>query len=148
MYGLVTLTTNGALRDVIVRFSPQGVPGVFFDARSSTMATVAPDAGQENYTTSQSTTDQTNAPAVNLPAATYNITVLGLNGQPDPRFSGFTVSGGATVTVAGGDQQRKNNCWFRLRQGGHHVIQRRSLHVHVGFMPHQGRCNLILGELL
>lgn len=108
VYGLVTLTTNGALRDVIVRFTPQGAPGVFFDARSGLSSTAAPDAGQENYTTSLNTTDQTNAVAVNLPAATYAISVMGLNGQPDPRFSGFTVTGGASVTVAGSDQQRKN----------------------------------------
>lgn len=108
VYGLVTLSTNGAPRDVTVRFTPQGAPGVYFDSLSSTSTSTAPDAGQKNYTTSANTKDQTAAVAVNLPAATYTISVLGTNGLPDPRFSGYTVSGGATVTVAGNDQQRKD----------------------------------------
>lgn len=108
VYGLVTLSTNGALRDVIVRFTPQGAPEVHFDARSDLSAEAAPDGGTQNYTTALNTTDQTNAPAVNLPQATYTISILGLDGQPDPRFAGFNVSGGTTVVVSGNDQQRKD----------------------------------------
>ena len=50
VYGLAIRSGDSAARDVKVRFTPQGAPGVVFEAQAKLVKTPAPDLGLKNYT--------------------------------------------------------------------------------------------------